>query len=225
MAENIGMAIRAMVNCGFTRLRLIQPRCGWPNQKAHLASAEKSDLVNVESFDTLKRAIADLNCVFATTARTRDMINELHTPSSAASRIAHFSSNANVGIVFGPESSGLTNEDVSLCNGVISIPSVDFQSYNLAQAVLIICYTLQFGYLANDVETHLGKTKLATLDEINCIVDFLDSKLSQKGYFKCNKRHEMMMQTLRNFFMHSSVTTQEINSLFGALKCLNKTML
>lgn len=221
MAENIGMAIRAMVNCGFTKLRLIQPKCGWPNKKADLASAEKSKLVDVELFDTLKSAVSNLSIALATTARTRNMINKIYTPSSAVDYLVQYQ-NANVGIVFGPESSGLTNEDISICNGIITIPSINFQSYNLAQSVLIICYTLQEKCLINTHTEHLGKTKIANLHEISCLINFLDITLSQKGYFKDDKRHELMMQTLRNFFMHSSATTQEINSIFGALKCLVK---
>ena len=220
LAENIGMCVRAMVNCGFYKLRLINPRCGWPNKKIDLSSAEKLDLVHVELYDSLKSAIADMNLVLATTARSRDMIQEVCDPTYAADVIKTYK---RVGIVFGPEDSGLSNEDVALCNYVISIPSIGFRSYNLAQAVLIVCYTIMNRDNSSRSDLHLGKTRAAQSKDVINFIDFLDATLVSKSYFKSDKKHTLMMQTLQNLILRAKPTEQEVNSLFGAIKCLIKS--
>lgn len=221
LAENIGMCMRAMVNCGCLNLRIVSPQCEWPSKTADLLSAEKSHLLNITVYNSLQSAISDMNMVFATTARTRNMIKSSCDPESAKTIIDSVSG-AKIGIVFGPESSGLSNEEVALCNQIISIPSANFSSYNLAQAVLIICYTLMPVTFSTET-VHLGKTRLASNAEIMNLVHFLDELLTSKNYFKSEKKHLLMMQTLQNFITRSNPTLQEIRSLFGAIKCLTKS--
>lgn len=85
LGENIGACARAMLNCGLTDLRLVKPRDGWPNAKAS-AAASGADLVidNAKIFETTAEAVADLEAVYATTVRTRDMIQRFVTPRVAA---------------------------------------------------------------------------------------------------------------------------------------------
>lgn len=220
LAENIGMSIRAMVNCGFFNLRIVSPQCEWPNKAVDLCSAEKLSMVNVQIFSSFDDAIADLNCIFATTARCRHMIKETLTPRSAASRIQQVS--GNIGIVFGAEQSGLTNDDVAKCSSVVEIPSIGFSSYNLAQAVLVICYEMMIASGDYSDSFHFGKTKSASHKEISGFVDFFSSVLSECGYFDIEAKRDQMIQTIKNFFIRSVPTTQEINSLFGAIKALVK---
>lgn len=215
------MCMRAMVNCGCLNLRIVNPQCEWPSKTADLLSAEKSHLMNTTVYNSLQSAISDMNMVFATTARTRNMIKSSCDPEGAKA-IINSLPGAKVGIVFGPESSGLSNEEVALCNQIISIPSANFSSYNLAQAVLIICYTLMLGN-PNTGTIHLGKTRLASNSEVMNLVLFLDKLLTSKNYFKSDEKHALMMQTLQNFITRSNPTLQEIRSLFGAIKCLTKS--
>lgn len=219
LAENIGMAIRGMVNCGISNLRIVSPRCGWPNKQVDLASAETLKYVNVELFDSTETALADLHYIMATTARERNMINTIYSPASAANLLHDV--DGYVGVMFGSEQSGLKNEDIVLCNGIISIPSIGFRSYNLAQAVLIICYTFA-GMLEHKYSAmHLGKTNVATHAEVNSFLKTLENALVERGYFSnIEAKQGIMMQTLRNFFMKSAATKQEINSLFGAIRHL-----
>ncbi|MBV5336136.1 RNA methyltransferase, partial [bacterium] len=114
MGENIGACARAMLNCGLVDLRLVRPRDGWPNDKAW-ASASGADMVldGARVFAATAEAVADLNVVYATTVRTRDMIQEFVTPRLAAAQLRdHYRAEHKIGVMFGPERSGLTNEDL-----------------------------------------------------------------------------------------------------------------
>ena len=220
LAENIGMAARAMANCGFFDMRLVLPRCGWPNDLANFASAEKLDLLNISVFDNLPTALSDLNCVFATTARNRYMIKETYSPESMANFVAK--TGGKIGILFGPENSGLSNDELAICNHLVSIPTVGFQSYNLAQAVLIMCYTLMNRQINQEKSLHLGKTSLATNQDLSSFINFLEQALNESGHFKIDEKRGLMMQTIKNFFLRSTVTKQEINTLYGVIRSLSK---
>ncbi|MBE6447180.1 MAG: hypothetical protein E7015_01695 [Alphaproteobacteria bacterium] len=215
LAENTGMAMRAMINTGVTELRLISPQHGWPNTTAHLASAEKSHLLNVNVFASIEDAIQDLNIVFAATARRRNMISRIYSPDI----ISEYNNSPNrIGVLFGNEKSGLSNADVSLCNAVIEIPNSGFSSYNLAQAVLLICYQNFMKPKLNEV--HLGKTVPSSQKHVDALVNLLEQKLEKKHYFPSSDKQILMMQTIRNFFKRSIPTLQEIQSLFGAISSL-----
>lgn len=215
LAENTGMAMRAMVNTGAKKLRLVAPYHEWPSEKADLASAEKSQQLEVELFDTLQDAISDLQLTFATSARERNMIKQIYSPQSAIEKI--ISTNVPTGIVFGSEKSGLTNEEISLCNYAIEIPSVNFSSYNLAQAVLIICY--QFMQTPH-VRLKTGKTHLASQKNLDFFLANLEQKLDDRNHFPSQEKHVLMMQTLRNLFKRATPTQQEIQSMRGVIDTL-----
>ncbi len=221
LAENTGMAMRAMVNTGIKNLRLVLPIHGWPCERAILASAEKSNLLNIEIFDSFEGAISDLQIVFATSARRRDMIQEIYTPVAAVEKILSFK---NVGIVFGNEKFGLTNEEMSRCNFVIEIPSVDFSSYNLAQAVLIICYQIMNAKLKSKAEKMFrsGKTAVASQLHLDYFLDSLEKELECRRHFPSERKHVLMMQTIRNLFKRSVLTSQEIQSMLGVIETLKK---
>src|SRR5207302_6705901 len=109
LGENIGTAARAMFNCGLTQLRLVKPRDGWPSAKAQ-AAASGADLVleQAQLFASLEEAIADLQHVFATTARDRDMVKRVVTPRQAAGELRGLMAQGRAcGILFGPERMGL----------------------------------------------------------------------------------------------------------------------
>ena len=139
IGENIGMAARAMYNGGLTKLRLVNPKETWPNPKAvKPAAGAQVILDDVEVYDTLEEAIADLNFVLATSARPRDMTKHVYSAEGAIKAIQH---DMKVGFLFGPERTGLSNDDLSRADGIIEIPmNPDYTSLNLAQAVLIISY-------------------------------------------------------------------------------------
>src|SRR5256884_5676988 len=143
LGENIGTAARAMLNCGLDDLRLVAPRDGWPSERA-VAAASGADFVldKARLYPDVPAAIADLVHVYASTARDRYMVKRELTPRRAAEEMREFlARDEPCGVLFGPERTGLVNDDISLADTVITVPlNPAFSSLNLAQAVLIVGY-------------------------------------------------------------------------------------
>src|SRR6185369_5727066 len=116
LGENIGMAARAMGNFALSRLRIVNPRDGWPNIAAQRAAAGADQILEqAQLFDTVEQAVADLDLLFATTARPHDQAKPVMGPEAAAAEISgHVASGGKAGILFGRERWGLTNEEVGL---------------------------------------------------------------------------------------------------------------
>ena len=143
LGENIGMAARAMLNCGLSALRLVAPRDGWPNPKAERAASGADVVLNeAQVFASVGEAVADLERVVATTARNRELSQRILTPRRAAEEMrAWMGRGEKVGILFGPERTGLTNDDMVRADTALSIPlNPQFSSLNIAQAVLLVAY-------------------------------------------------------------------------------------
>jgi len=142
--ENVGAAARAVKTMGFTDLRLVNP-CDHLGTKAKmLAHASHEILENAKIFNSLADAINDLDFVIATTAKQRWVKLDI-IPSNELSKFIEEKENtiSKIGIVFGREESGLTNEEISICNRVSTIPLASpYPSINLAQTVMIYAYTL-----------------------------------------------------------------------------------
>src|SRR5215213_10845840 len=120
LAENIGMAARAMANFGLSELRLVAPRNGWPKKGAHSAASGATHVLEgARLYDTVREAIADLNFVFATTARERGQMKRVFAPDAAMTE-AHrrVGAGQGVGILFGRERTGLENDEVSLADAI-----------------------------------------------------------------------------------------------------------
>src|SRR5579883_3075028 len=124
LGENIGAAARAMLNCGLTDLRLVAPRDGWPSEKARaMASGADAVIDGARLFTDVGGAVADLQHVFATTARNRHMVQRIVTPRRAVTEMREaMAAGRRCGVLFGPERAGLTNDDLALADTVISVP-------------------------------------------------------------------------------------------------------
>src|SRR5258706_11023835 len=145
LGENIGTAARAMLNCGLGRLRLVRPRDGWPSERAVAAASGADSVLSAAMlFQSTEAAIADLEQVYATTARPREMIKPVMTPRRAAPEMrAGLAAGRPVGILFGPERTGLLNDDLALADTLITVPlNPAYSSLNLAQAVLLSPYEM-----------------------------------------------------------------------------------
>lgn len=224
LGENIGFAARAMLNCGLTDLRLVQPRDGWPNEKAR-AVAAGADLVldGVRVFDTAAAAVADLARVFAMTARARDMIKPVMTPRRAAAELrAETSSGIACGLLFGPERSGLENDDVALADTVISVPlNPGFSSLSLPQAVLLVAYEwFQAADDTPDEALPFSHTEPATKAELLNFFLRLEATLDDADFFKVAERRPSMVRNIRNIFQRARLTEQEVRALHGILSGL-----
>ncbi|MEM9124024.1 MAG: RNA methyltransferase, partial [Pseudomonadota bacterium] len=224
LGENIGAAARAMLNFGLTQLRLVAPRDGWPNERAQ-ANASGADLVidGVEVFGTLEAALADCTRVWATTARSRDMLKPVLSPSGAAQRArACLGAGERVAILFGPERAGLTNDHVALADSLIEIPANPaFASLNLGQAVLLIGYEwLLSGRDVPDERVDPGATRPATRDELVAFFDHLEAELIASGFLFPVEKRPGMVRSLRAIFTRAALFEQEIRTLRGMVKSL-----
>ena len=231
LGENIGMAARAMLNCGLTDLRLVNPRDGWPSDSAQAASAGADQVIgDTKVFKTTEEAISDLNIVFATTARKRDMTNRVVTPRQAASEIhgALSSAHGSSGVLFGPESKGLKNDDVAQANAIIMVPiNPSFNSLNLAQAVYVISYEWCLKMVGTQLPPKLAipkETRRANKEEINGIIQHLADELDQTGFFHVIEKRPVMMRNLRNIFQRAGLTEQEARTLRGVIASLTRNV-
>ena len=227
LGENIGMVARAMLNCGLTDLRIVNPRDGWPSESADRASSgalEKG--VKVTVYETTAAAIADLHYTFATTARPRDMVKEVYTAGGAMTT-AHekIAQGQNIGVLFGAERTGLENEDIALASAIVTIPlNPDFSSLNLAQAVLLLSY--EFMTRADQTaekSLSMGKTDIANAETIQGFNDRLLEALNEsEQFFRSPDLRPTMERNLTNLIARQQWTDQEIKTLHGVLSALAK---
>jgi len=224
LGENIGACARAMLNCGLIDLRLVRPRDGWPNEKAW-ASASGADRVldAARLFASTSDAIADLHLVHATTARVRDMVQEFVTPRLSATELREYhDAGHKTGVLFGPERTGLTNDDLTLARKLIKVPlNPAFASLNLAQAVLLIGYEwFQTGETSEERKIHLGQTRPATAAELLNLFQHIEAELTHTGFFTAPDKRPSMVRNLRNMFERAEMTEQEVRTFHGVLASL-----
>ena len=227
LAENVGMTARAMMNCGLYDLRLITPRENHLSDKAIAASSGAEEILhNARLYNSTREAIADLQTVYATTARPRNQIKTVHTAEHAAIEINRQTKEkiANIGILFGPERTGLHNDDVSLADAIIEIPlNPQHCSLNLSQAVLLVGYEwYKHQITTEDVRFVTNSTTFASKETVLRFLDYLETELSNHPGFKDEEKRPHMQLNLRNIFTRSCLTEQEINTLFGIVRFLSR---
>jgi tRNA/rRNA methyltransferase len=225
LGQNIGMVARAMLNCGLEELRLVRPRDGWPNSAAEsAASGADAVLEKTRLFDTTAEAVADLARVYATTARPRGMITTVVTPRQAAAELRSLAGGeTRAGVIFGPERSGLVNDDIALADAVLSVPlNPAFASLNLAQAVFVVGYEwLIAGSEVPARELSLGATRPATKGELIGLFERLEAALDARGFLYPVEKRPTMVRNLRNLFQRAELTEQEVRTLHGIVSLLN----
>ena len=235
LGENIGTAARAMANFGLSDMRLVAPRDGWPNPMARKACSGADWVIDgAEVFETTGEAIADLNLVYATTARTRDMIKPFETPEQAAGALrARIGGGEKAGILFGRERTGLPNDDVALADAILTAPvNPAFASLNLAQAVLLVGYewfktgevTYGDGAVGGGEMTELGLrmpgTRSANKQELIGFFEHLESELDDGGFLRPPEKRPAMVRNLRNMFQRAALTEQDVRTLRGVIASL-----
>ncbi len=231
LAENIGMCARAMANFGLTEMRLVAPRDGWP-QKTRMkkgavsaAAGATSVLEAAQLFPDIPSAIADLNHVFATTARERGQAKPVQAPYEAmAESHGRIAQGQRVGILFGPERTGLENDDVALASAIITFPvNREFASLNLAQAVLLTGYEWFRRDQGDAPPFDMPQmSPPATRDTLFAFFDFLEAHLDRARYFWPEKKRPMMVRNMRNLVHRLQPSEQDIRTLRGAIDWLVK---
>lgn len=225
MAENIGAVARVMANFGLTELRLVVPRDGWPQERARaMASGADWVLEGIRVFDSVAGAVADLNTVFATTARPRETRQPVRTPREAA-RVLYDdrASGLGVGLLFGGERAGLETSDIALCQGIVTIP-IDprHQSLNLAQAVAVNAYEWRTLVLDAPPPRFREGDPPASGTLMLGMYEHLERELDDGGFFHPPEKRPSMVQNLRVMLGRSAFSAQEVATFRGVITALSK---
>jgi tRNA/rRNA methyltransferase len=224
LGENIGAVARAMLNCALVDLRLVRPRDGWPNPKA-AAAASGADIVleRARLFDSVEAAIADLARLYATSARPREMVKPVLTPRRVAVEIrAAAARGERVGLLFGPERAGLSNDHLALADAMVLAPlNPAFASLNLAQAVLLLGYEwYQAGKKSPARTLPLGRSPIAAKAELVGLFGHLEGALDRSGFLRNAEKRPTMVRNIRNMLDRAGLTRQEVRTLRGIVASL-----
>ena len=224
LGVNIGAAARAMMNCGLSDLRLVAPRDGWPNPAAlPMAAGGVSIIENAGVFDSIAEAAHDLTFLAALSARRRDMPVKTSDPRGVMAELLPHGGRA--GLIFGPEASGLDNDDVVRADCLVTADlNPDYPSLNLAQAVLLMAWEWRMA-------AHAGKAagtdadplpEPATALERDRFHDRLERELDAGGFFISPEMAPAVKRNLRALFARAAPTSQEISTLHGVIQALTK---
>lgn len=221
MGENIGAAARAMANFGISDMRLVAPRDGWPNDRAiSLASKAFDGYVQVRVFDTLAEAMEGVHYAYATTARRRDLEKPGFSPKEAVEHGAARA--ANIAIIFGPERTGLENNEISECQALIHIPTMEgFSSLNLGQSALLMGYEIMLNSLG-PTPPALSRplSSVAPYEQFEFMFTRLQTTLEDRDFFKEASLKPTILKNIKTMFMRAEMSEQEIKTFHGILSAL-----
>lgn len=226
LGENIGMVARAMANFGLTELRLVNPRDGWPSDKARAAASRADHVIDgAVLHEDLRSALSDLNFVFATTARERDGFKQVRGPVEAGRALrSRTKAGEKTGIMFGRERFGLYNDEVALADEIVTFPvTPEFASLNIAQAVLLMSYEWMKSGLENETDTNFAGPDIQPAEKhhIHGLLDHLEAALEARGYFRPAAKKPKMVDNLRSVLTRPGFTEAEIKVLRGVVASLD----
>ena len=220
MGENIGHAARAMANFGWEHMRLISPRDGWPNPKAESTASKAKPLFEKANLhDTTADAVADLQFVLATTARDRTQNLPVMDARAAGREImARQAKGQQCGVLFGPERTGLENDDIALADAVVSIPLSDlYPSLNLGQAVGILAYELAMAKSETLGEITLPDAP-ATKETLEGFLQQLEEALDEAEFWRVAEKKPNMWRNIRTSIQRAGWSGQEVATWRGIVR-------
>jgi len=223
LGENIGACARALKNFGFSNLNIVSPRDPWPNTKAKMTSVGAYNLIQkAKIYKSVSESVKQFDIVFASTARRRG-VNKKHISIINFVKILSKHKKSNIGIMFGPEASGLSNHDLSLSNFIIQIPtSSKLTSLNLSHAVIVICYEIYRSFNFSKFKKEKILSKLASKNSIKNLIKFLEKMLDRKKFFKPPEKKKSMILNINNVFGRLELSDKEIRILFSIFSSLSK---
>jgi tRNA/rRNA methyltransferase len=210
--ENIGAAARAMRNMGVENLIVVSPQNFDMERICKMATHAASDVVkHMKVRDSLKEALADFNFVVGTTARLGGQRKVVSSPEKLAERLVPISGQNRIAVMFGPEDRGLTNEDIRCCDILVNIPTAEFASLNLAQAVMIMCYEL---YTFTREKPGEFAPRLANRRELEAMYEQLKDVLMRISFINPDNP-DYFMNNLRLFFSRMQLRAREVTIIRG----------
>ncbi len=219
LPENIGLALRAMHNCGLDDLILVSPKKRWPNQKAIDAAANAKLIIKkVRIFNSINEAVSKYNFVVGTSARKR-FLRKPHTKDFFS--LFEMSSNSKkIAILFGPEQSGLSNNDLMLCDCIFTIPTFSNNySLNLAHSVLIMAYKWR-EYFNNYKFKSYKNYEISDKKNFDLFMEFLKKELDNSGFLYPKEKSNSMFNNVQSMFLRAKLSKKEIQTLWGMIKVL-----
>jgi len=220
---NIGGVARAMKNMGLSRLSLVAPEAPFPHAKARArASGAVNVLENTQVFSTLEEAVADCSLVIGASARMRTLPWPVVDPRECASRVVNTDTSAEVAIVLGRENSGLTNEELELCQLLVTIPTnPDFSSLNIAAAAQVLCYEIRLAADLDKAYEDEPDSPLATSAEQEGMFSHFEEALTELEFLKPDNPGQLMRR-LRRLFTRTGLERLEVNILRGIMTAAQK---
>jgi tRNA/rRNA methyltransferase len=210
--ENIGAAARAACNMGIGRLIVVDPRDCDLTRILKLATHFAADLVEaMEVFEDLETALAPFHYVVGTTARVGSRRPAISDPRKLAQTLIPISQNNPVALVFGPENWGLTNAEVQLCDALTTIPTAEFGSLNVAQAVMILCYEI---FLASRDDAPEFEPRRATRQELEAMYEKLKETLVDIRFISA-ENPDYWMGHVRRFFSRVGLRARDVKMIRG----------
>ena len=214
LPENIGFCARGLKNFGFKNLDLVNPKEIWPNKKAIATSVGAKDILKkTKVYSNVKDAINKYDIVYASSARKRD-INKRHLSFDQFIKSIKKNKKKKIGIVFGPEASGLSNEDITYSNYIFKIPvNKKFESINLSHSVILICYEIFRNFKMSYFKKEKNLNDIISKKKINIFVNFIETRLEKKGFFSPKEKKKTMLMNLRNIFGRMQLSNKELRIL------------
>ena len=222
MGENIGFVARAIKNFNITKLRIVDPKCNWPSQKALATSVGANDVLKSSKiYNSVNKSIADLRVVFASTSRIRKVNKKIISILDLRKKIKK---KQKIGIMFGPEASGLSNDELNCANYLVKIPTNrKFSSLNLSHSAIIFCFQL-FQHFSNKkvIYNSTYKSSVAKKSQVNKFLNFIINELDKKGFLQPDHKRKSMIRNINNIFHRLNLSEQEIHILLGIFSTLNE---
>tara|TARA_A100000164_G_scaffold356603_1_gene366378 strand:+ start:256 stop:972 length:717 start_codon:yes stop_codon:yes gene_type:complete len=223
LGENIGATARVLKNFGFKKLYITSPRDGWPNLKAKATSVGASDILDsTKIYKTLDSLIKQFDLIFSFSARKRD-VNKKHIRLDKLKRLLKKTHNKKIGLMFGPEASGLSNIDLSYSNYVVQIPSDNkFRSLNLSHSVCLVCYEIFKLNNENMINQKNFEKKLGKKGVINNFIKLLNLKLEKRNFYNQYEKKKSMVRNVNNLFYRLEADDKELRILSSIISALSK---
>lgn len=222
LGENVGATARALKNFSLSKLRIVNPRIVWPNPKAIATSVGAKNIIQSSKiYTSLDKSIGDLDIIFASTSRIRKVNKKIISIFDLNKKIKN---KQKIGIVFGPEASGLSNDELNCADYLIKIPTnKKFSSLNLSHSVILFCFQL-FSFFSKKNITYKSKYKSlqANKSEINNFLNFIIRSLDKKGFLLPTHKRRSMIRNIENIFYRINLSKQEIRILLGIFATLNE---
>ena len=222
IGENIGSVARAIKNFNITKLRIVDPRCNWLSQKALATSVGANDVLKSSKiYNSVDKSIADLKVVFASTSRIRKVNKKIISILDLKKKIKK---RQKIGIMFGPEASGLSNDELNCADYLVKIPTNQkFSSLNLSHSAIIFCFQL-FQHFSNKkvIYNSTYKSSVAKKSQVNKFLNFIINELDKKGFLQPDHKRKSMIRNINNIFHRLNLSEQEIRILLGIFSTLNE---